>query len=313
MHDRAFGGAVACWTVPGAGQSLSLESPACPVPVKKQRKYNLARWAVTGRDNHRHQCRLPAHLSRACWPRAADAGMERALLSLVQRFSHPSDRKTLDGLLRPAESGGSTLERAVAADAATRARRRRSQNAISTSKRPRLRATLDRRRGLGAREPAICRPISKPALGGLPHGYFDDIALAADWYTGDSVFEAPGEHKLTDLEWCEARQFARKPMATFWSFARIETPKGPIEKHLRFCADAPRVEFDLDFPLAGLGQGRAAAGPFHPAARSLRSRHARILTTCNGGGRESISPWPATPSIMARRFRSWSRPATASA
>ena len=33
------------------GQHLSLESPACPVPVKKQRKYNLARWAVTGRDN----------------------------------------------------------------------------------------------------------------------------------------------------------------------------------------------------------------------------------------------------------------------
>ena len=30
---------------------LRLESAACPVPVKKQRKYNLARWAVTGRDN----------------------------------------------------------------------------------------------------------------------------------------------------------------------------------------------------------------------------------------------------------------------
>ena len=36
---------------PGAGQPLTLESAACPVPVKKQRKYNLARWAVTGRDN----------------------------------------------------------------------------------------------------------------------------------------------------------------------------------------------------------------------------------------------------------------------
>ena len=30
---------------------MQLESAACPVPVKKQRKYNLARWAVTGRDN----------------------------------------------------------------------------------------------------------------------------------------------------------------------------------------------------------------------------------------------------------------------
>src|SRR3569833_1054776 len=37
--------------VPGAGQKLVLESAAVPVPVKIQRKYNLARWAVTGRDN----------------------------------------------------------------------------------------------------------------------------------------------------------------------------------------------------------------------------------------------------------------------
>ena len=35
----------------GGGNLLQLESPHCPVPVKKQRKYNLARWAVTGRDN----------------------------------------------------------------------------------------------------------------------------------------------------------------------------------------------------------------------------------------------------------------------
>jgi hypothetical protein len=35
----------------GGGRVLQLESPNCPVPVKKQRKYNLARWAVTGRDN----------------------------------------------------------------------------------------------------------------------------------------------------------------------------------------------------------------------------------------------------------------------
>ena len=34
-----------------AGESLRLESAAYPVPVKKQRKYNLTRWAVTGRDD----------------------------------------------------------------------------------------------------------------------------------------------------------------------------------------------------------------------------------------------------------------------
>ena len=32
-------------------QPLRLETADCPIPVKKQRKYNLSRWAVTGRDD----------------------------------------------------------------------------------------------------------------------------------------------------------------------------------------------------------------------------------------------------------------------
>ena len=35
----------------GSHQKLRLETAAYPVPVKKQRKYNLTRWAVTGRDD----------------------------------------------------------------------------------------------------------------------------------------------------------------------------------------------------------------------------------------------------------------------
>ena len=48
----------------------------------------------------------------------------------------------------------------------------------------------------------------KPCIGGLPHGHFDDIALQADWYTGDCVLEQPGEPKITDLEWADT-QIAR--------------------------------------------------------------------------------------------------------
>ena len=38
-------------TAAHAGETLRLETAAYPVPVKKQRKYNLTRWAVTGRDD----------------------------------------------------------------------------------------------------------------------------------------------------------------------------------------------------------------------------------------------------------------------
>ena len=45
--------------VPGGGNRLHLESPEQPVPVKKQGKYNITRWAVTGRDD--------LGINTACW------------------------------------------------------------------------------------------------------------------------------------------------------------------------------------------------------------------------------------------------------
>ena len=106
-------------------------------------------------------------------------------------------------------------------------------------------ARLDRRRGL-ALERIKFANHAQATLGGLAHGHFDDITLQADWYTGDCVFEAPGEHKVTDLEWTETRRWTVENGDVFVK-GHIETAKGPIEKTLRFAHDAPRVDFDLSF------------------------------------------------------------------
>lgn len=272
-------GALALLNRPGAGRTLSLESAACPVPVKKQRKYNLARWAVTGRDNlainaacqriyegmlessnpdWKELCYLWAsdfrtHLTEKRWSayrerlQAADA-----LWSEPATVSPPSRGATMTDRYIPIET-------------------------------PTLRATLDRRRGLAIASLQFTGQ-AKPTLGGLPHGFFDEIALAADWYTGDSVFEAPGEHKLTDLEWCEAR-IDRQANGDVMAFARIETPKGPIEKILCFCAAAPRIEFDLRFDWNDWGKGVLRLGHFTLLPDAFDAKQLTLATT-NGGGPE---------------------------
>lgn len=272
-------GALALLKLPVAGRALSLESAACPVPVKKQRKYNLARWAVTGRDNL-----------------AINAACQRVYEGML-KSSNP-DWKELcylwasDFRTHLTENRWSAYrERLQAADALWSepdATVPPSRGTVATDRyiaieTPMLRATLDRRRGL-----AIVRlhfvGQEKPALGGLPHGFFDEIALAADWYTGDSVFEAPGEHKLTDLEWCEAhieRQANRDVVVS----ARIETSKGPIEKTLRFCAAAPRVEFDLRFDWHDWGKGVLRLGHFTLLPDAFDAAQLALATT-NGGGPE---------------------------
>ena len=316
-------GALALLAMPGAGQTLSLESAACPVPVKKQRKYNLGRWAVTGRDNL-----------------AINAACQRIYEGIIAREHQPGKVATAavtksapdDVAGFPSGAGGANQQigRVRAQGCATQnndwkelcylwasdfrthltekrwaAYRERLQaadalwsesvtnpppprGAAATDRyipieTPMLRATLDRRRGLAIAQLHFAGQ-EKPALGGLPHGFFDEIALAADWYTGDSVFEAPGEHKLTDLEWCEAR-IAHQANGDVVAFARIETPKGPIEKTLRFCAAAPRVEFDLCFDWNDWGKGVLRLGHFTLLPDAFDAKQLTLATT-NGGGPE---------------------------
>ncbi len=224
-------------------EPLRMETADYPVPVKKQRKYNLTRWSVTGRDD--------TGINAAC---------ERIYRCLVETNAGDAEWKTLCRLwasdfrthitakrwmtycdeLAAAEVRLGTSDHADKVFPAHRVKDRFVD--ITT---PALTARLDRRRGLAIQSFAA---TNKPALvGGLPHGHFDDIALQADWYTGDCVFEAPGEPKVTDLEWAETAVMSDRISKDVHVSGVVETPLGKIEKHLWFHGAEPRVDFDILF------------------------------------------------------------------
>ena len=269
---------------PGAGKPLSLENAACPVPVKKQRKYNLARWAVTGRDNTAINAACQRVYEGMLRDEAKADWKELCTLWASDFRTHITETRwtAYCARLRAAESRwAAPMPASPALLTGTPVEDRHIE--IST---PALKALLDRRRGLALSSLHFASHAG-PALGGLPHGFFDDIALTADWYTGDSVFEAPGEHKVTDLEWCEARIQADTDGAII-AEARVETPRGPILKRLRFAADAARVDFDLHFDWKDWGKGVLRLGHFTllPDAFALSSL---TLATTNGGGPERFA------------------------
>ncbi|MEJ1968005.1 MAG: hypothetical protein WDN03_05085 [Rhizomicrobium sp.] len=261
-----------------AGQVLRLETAAMPVPVKKQRKYNLARWAVTGRDDLGVNAACEriyrgmvaggaddAAWKELCWLWASDfrthitdtrwAGFTARLEAAERRWSAPAPP-----IVTP--EGEEIDARHI--DIAT----------------PFVAARLDRRRGLALGTVQFAGH-ARPALGGLAHGHFDDIALQADWYTGDCVFEAPGEHKITDLEWADTRRWRAADGDVFVA-GRIATAKGPIDKVMRFAADAPRIDFDLTFHWSDWGKGSLRLG--HVTLLDDAFDAARLsLTTQNGG------------------------------
>jgi hypothetical protein len=313
--------------------ALHLESAACPVPVKKQRKYNLSRWAVTGRDDlginaaceriyrglvrgnagataWRELCYLwssdfRTHITAKRWTafcaRLAKAD-EQWSTPLKSCHPRPSAKREGKGtqVAQLYESGQEGLEQKSVRDsqadtpgfpsprAQPGARPGMTKIVEGSSKLPRyidietptLKARLDRRRGL-AIESLHFADDARPVVGGLPHGHFDDIALQADWYTGDCVFEAPGEHKVTDLEWCEP-EIAKTADGDVIVSSRIETPKGAILKSLRFHAGEPKVDFDLTFDWQGFDRGSLRLGHITLLPEAF-DWDGLFLTTHNGG------------------------------
>ena len=267
---------------PHAGQGLRLETAACPVPVKKQRKYNLSRWAVTGRDD----IGINAACERIFRGIQSNESGEADWKALCYLWSsdfrtHITDRRWQTYCEELAETESPWV--ALAATQEDEPAKVRNDSRIIDIETPTLSARLDRRRGLAVRSLHF-RPQPHATIGGLSHGHFDDIALQADWYTGDCVFEGPGEHKITDLEWCDAYSW-QDARGNQFIRATIETPKGIIEKTMCFRADEPCVDFDLTFHWEDWGRGSLRLGHITLLPDAFIWDRLNLVT--HNGGKES--------------------------
>ncbi|MBN2525063.1 MAG: glycoside hydrolase family 57 [Deltaproteobacteria bacterium] len=198
---------------------LQLESPAQPIPVKKQEKYNIIRWALTGRDDQkintacyryfhsikdsddveqqRNACYLwssdfRTHITDARWREYSNQikkaeglhhGRARIEISLEnggrEVLAHPVELPYVTSTLTVIQKGNDLVVKS-----------------------PALLLRLNLRRGLAISELRFLNVCDAPLLGTLPHGYYEDISFAADFYTGHTVIERPAEHKQTDLAPC---------------------------------------------------------------------------------------------------------------
>jgi hypothetical protein len=288
-------------------EPLRLETASCPIPVKKQRKYNLSRWAVTGRDDLAINAACQRIHDRLAAEGADDAAWKELCYLWSSDFRTHITEKRWTGYcerLRAVESTLPLREGRKICEANFSGRglpqapetHPSPKNAAHFSTLPQgegrliadrfieigtpsLRATLDRRRGLSIARLQFAGD-REPIVGSLPHGHFSDIALQADWYTGDCVFEAPGEHKVTDLEWCEA--WLEESGDDIVVAAEIDTPFGKIEKRLRFEAARPRVQFELAFHWPDWGKGSLRLGHVTLLPWAFDWDQLR-LTTHNGG------------------------------
>lgn len=287
---------------PGAGNRLHLESAREPVPVKKQGKYNLTRWAVTGRDS------LGANT--ACWRiytafRQQPAVSEGDWRELCYLWSSDFRTHITPGRWEGYLERLAAFEKRVAASrsvgeqggtgvlAATRAQAS-GQPSIDcagrwlTAKTGSACVRLNSRRGLTIEGLWLGSLEGSPLCGTLPHGYYPDISMAVDWYTGHVVMERPGQAKITDLNPVEPSAQILESGDVIVE-GTVATALGPIVKRVLVRASEPRVELSycFDWEATPLGSLRLVNLTLNPEAfrnGSLRYR------THNGGGRAETFP-----------------------
>jgi hypothetical protein len=230
---------------PEAGHALRLEAAAEPVPVKKQDKYNIARWACTGRDD--------VGANTRCWRiyerlRAEESEDSEAWRELCRLWASDFRTHITDDRWQRFQHDLGAAERRVGA-AAPAARPRpavapaeRSGNLV-TLRADGLELVLNARRGLAV-QTFVDRTVSDdPLVGTLPHGYFETIDLGADWYTGTLVQEAPHRHKVADLDRVEP-EVGHLPDGRPAAAARMDTELGSIEKLIVLDPEARTVELE---------------------------------------------------------------------
>ncbi|PTN34153.1 glycoside hydrolase family 57 [Desulfonatronum sp. SC1] len=320
-----------------AGNRLRLETAEQPVPVKKQEKYNLTRWAVTGAHDLR--------INTDCWrifealnkkeefsPRNPRKDTEKreereqdwkelCYLWSSDFRTHITEKRLKNYLLRledfkekvlktddfsPTEHSGkhgneSGSRMLPASGPPTPVSGRQAsgfghQHSASMPFRvfrgPNLleieshhsKLQLNCRKGLAIHNLWFKELSSLPLVGTLPHGYFDDISMGADFFSGHLVLEMPGKPKVTDLTVVEPVVDESVP-GRVSVHGTINTPLGTINKVIVVGTSEQggpiiRISYALSWQKMPIGSLRLGAVTLNPEAFDPETL---FYATHNGG------------------------------
>ncbi|MGR3319974.1 MAG: glycoside hydrolase family 57 [Candidatus Anammoxibacter sp.] len=292
-----------------AFNTLSLCTSAVPLPVKKQSKYNITRWVLTGRDDVRNNGRcyelynklmtledagigeLKSYWKELCYLWGSDfrthitdekyasfLGLQGVLEYKLRLLSGDISSKDPTSTYHP-----DNTEEVYDANVVSV---KDGMVNVSTQK---VEIVLDSRRGM-AIDSLVFKDISrKPLIGALHHGFFQDISWGADFYSGHTIIQPINHPKSTSLEPVEVieRQSAhsdtQKESRVFC--CSVKTSLGVIHKTIRIYTELSKVELEYIFEWDGLREASFHAGilTFLP---DMFDENTLYYATHNGGDEE---------------------------
>lgn len=243
----------------GATNAAFLNSTRAPIPVKKQAKYNVNRWSVTGRDDlgintgchdlyqglvaagtqdpeaWRELCELWSSDLRTHITEARFLAARQRLADARRRHPQPAPASVpLPGSMpshepEPDADEWRSLDAFLAEETVEQSLD--AGGILWQLRAGRTHLTLNLRRGLTLHALGFAEDAYRPLLGTIPQGYFDSIEYAADFYSGGVIAEVPATRtRYTDLERVSAQACLRGEH--IWIRTQLPFAGGTLEKRL---------------------------------------------------------------------------------
>ncbi|WP_022671251.1 glycoside hydrolase family 57 [Hippea alviniae] len=266
-------------------KAIRLESPQQPIPVKKQEKYNINRWALTGRNDLEINTDV-FRLTKALISGNANNEEWKKLLYFAssdfrthitdkrwKRFRQRIERfkEKFSVYIEPLSLPLKEIEN-------LKVKNDRFNLEIETDS---IGCVFNKIKGLTAKSVVFKDISNKPLIGTIQHGYYDDISLGADFFSFHSIIERPGEHKFTNLGETE---FVIEQSDDFVKIEDTQQDKGIVfKKSVCILKDAIRIGIKIELPNRKLARIHPFNITFIPDAWD---RESLFFATHNGSDKE---------------------------
>ena len=289
-----------------SNNNVELVTSSKPISVKKQEKYNIVRWAVSGRNdiqintkcwqiyNHLNKISNPkkSYWKELCYLWSSDFRTHITNLrwsNYLQRLKNFENKIIIKkNNIKPKNllfSRGINIDE----ESSLFINKNNSNFIISYQNHllkivgKRLSVTFNCYRGLAV-DKYIDNKYSKlPLFGTIHHGILKDIKFSADYYSGHLVFQTPGQHKVTDLNTIKPKLIIENHCAHISS--TIKTKIGIIYKTWIIDDLKGNLKLNISFKSSKkiIGSFRLGYLTILPNAFSINDLHYK---TSNGGEEE---------------------------
>ena len=272
------------------GNKLDLSCAGQPIPVKKQSKYNITRWALSGRNDFQLNslCRavcLELENKFPFCPRNEEKWKELCFCWSSDLRTHITGQRYDCALGRleqlASETGASVRE----PDFRVSGTPSRELSRMLSLKPESASVTLNTAKGLAVQEASFAAHADVPSFGTLSHGYFEDIDLGADFFSGHIIMEGPGIPKDTDLT--RITPLIDEDEKSITVSCSMELYQGRLDKAVRIHKDREQIDILYRFALNCRPPGFARIG--HVTLLTKKMDPDRLFySTCNGGEKEKF-------------------------